>query len=88
MAEATEAVAAGRWRVRCGLPVRKFTSQSEVDFIDLYGVEAAEFGVTSTVTVLDRDKAKELMAAEYDALRVVTPDRRLTVKDLQPEEGP
>jgi plasmid stabilization system protein ParE len=87
MGEATEAVAAGRWRVRCGNPVRKFTSQSEADFLELYGAEAAELGVTSTVTVLDRDKAKAEMADQYAALRMVTPDRRLTVKDLRPEEN-
>jgi predicted phage-related endonuclease len=88
MGEATEAVAAGRWRVRCGNPVSKFTSQSEADFLELYGAEAAELGVTNTVTVLDRDKAKELMADQYAALRMVTTDRRLTVRDLRPEEGP
>jgi hypothetical protein len=86
MGEATEAVAAGRWRVRCGNPIRKFTSRSEADFIELYGVEAAELGVTSTAVVLDRDMAKELMADQYAALRMVTTDRRLTVRDLRPEE--
>jgi hypothetical protein len=88
MGEATEAIAAGRWRVRCGNPVRKFTSRSEADFLELYGAEAAELGVTRTVTVLDRDMAKELMAAEYDALRIATPQRVLTVRDLRPEETP
>ena len=86
MGEATEATTSdGRWRVRCGSPIRKFTAQSEVDFLELYGAQAAELGVTRTV--LDRDKAKELMPDEYDALRIATPDRRLTVKDLRPEES-
>lgn len=86
MGEATEATADGRWRVRCGLPVRKFTTRSEADFLDLYGERAAELGLTRTV--LDRDLAKAEMPDEYDALRVATPDRRLTIKNLRPEETP
>jgi predicted phage-related endonuclease len=85
MGGATEAVAAGRWRVRCGLPVRKFTAQSEADFMELHGVTAAALGLTRTVVHLDRDRAKAEMPDQYDALRVATPDRRLTVKDLTPE---
>jgi predicted phage-related endonuclease len=86
MGGATEATTSdGRWRVRCGLPIRKFTSQSEADFLELYGAEAAEWGVTRTV--LDRDKAKELMPEQFDDARIATPDRRLTVKDLRPEES-
>lgn len=82
--EATEVVTAdGAWRLRCGLPVRKFTARSEADFLDLYGDRAAELGLLRTV--LDRDRAKAEMPEEYDALRVDTPDRRLTVKDLRPE---
>lgn len=88
MGQATEAVAADRWRVRCGQPIRKFTSQSEIDFIELHGPRALELGVARTVTVIDRDLAKELMPDEYDALRIETPDRRLTVKDLRPEVTP
>lgn len=87
MGEATEAVAAGRWRVRCGLPVRKFTSRSEADFLELHSAKAVELGVVRLVAVLDRDRAKAEMADEYDALRIATPDRRLTVKDLRPEES-
>ena len=74
----------GAWRVRCGLPVRKFTSQSEADFLELHGPKAIELGLLRTV--LDRDRTKELMGDEYDALRIATPDRRLTVKDLRPED--
>lgn len=83
--QATEVTTAdGAWRVRCGLPIRKFTSQSERDFLELHGAKAAELGLTRTV--LDRDKAKVEMPDEYDALRIATPDRRLTVKNLRPED--
>lgn len=86
MGDAMEAVTSdGRWRVRCGAPVRKFTDRSEADFIDLYGTRAAELGLLRTS--IDRDLAKQLMPDEYDALRVATPDRRLTVKDLQANHG-
>ncbi|MGL4297530.1 MAG: YqaJ viral recombinase family protein [Candidatus Neomicrothrix subdominans] len=85
--EATEVVTAdGAWRVRCGLPIRKFTSQSEVDFLELHRARAEELGLLRTV--LDRKKAEELMAEEFDALRIATPDRRLTTKLLRPEETP
>jgi hypothetical protein len=86
MGGATEVVAAGRWRVRCGNPVRKFTTESEIDFLELYGTEAAELGVTRTVTQFDRQRAKEVMPDQYDTLRKITPHRVLTVKDLRPEE--
>lgn len=80
MGEAVEAhTADGAWRVRCGMPVRKFTAQSEQDFIDLHGDEHPEL----LTTRLDRAKAKELMPEEYDALRFATPDRRLTIKQLE-----
>lgn len=80
--EATEVhTTDGAWRVRCGTPVRKFTSRSEADFLDLYGERALELGLLRTV--LDRDRAKAEMPDEYDALRIATPDRRLTVKNLQ-----
>jgi hypothetical protein len=85
LGEAVEATTSdGRWRVRCGLPVRKFTSQSETDFLDLYGDRAAELGLTRTV--LDRDAAKAAMPDEYDLLRRSTTDRRLTITDTQPED--
>jgi predicted phage-related endonuclease len=83
---ATEATTTdGRWRVRCGQPVRKFTDQSEVDFLELHAEEAA--GLDLLRTVLDRAAAKERMPDEYEALKIATPDRRLTVADLQPEEN-
>jgi len=87
MGEATEATTTdGRWRIRIGTPVRKFTARSETDFLDIYGDRAAELGLLRSS--LDRDRAKELMPDEYDALRVPTPDRRMTVKNLRPEETP
>lgn len=85
MGDATEATTTdGTWRVRCGRPIRKFTSQSEADFLELYGAKALELGLLRTV--LDRDKTKAEMPDEYDALRIATPDRRLTVKNLRPED--
>lgn len=82
--QATEVLTTdGHYRVRCGLPVRKFTSRSEADFLDLYGARAAELGLLRTV--LDRDRAKAEMPDEYDALRIATPQRVLTVKSLTPE---
>lgn len=72
--------------MRCGLPVRKFTSQSEADFLELHGQQAMELNLLRTA--LDRDRTKELMPDEYDALRISTPDRRLTIKDLTPEDHP
>lgn len=79
---ATEAATSdGRWRVRCGQPVRRFTSQSEADFLHLYGEQAEAAGLV--VRALDRDRAKQAMPDEYEALRLATPDRRLTVKDLK-----
>lgn len=84
---ATEATTTdGRWRVRVGQPVRKFTAQSETDFLELYAAEAA--GLDLLRTTLDRDAAKERMPEEYEALKIATPDRRLTVADLHPEETP
>ena len=83
--EATEVrTTDGAYRVRCGLPTRRFTSASEADFLELHLDKAIELGLTRTV--LDKDRAKELMPEEYDALRIATPDRRLTVKNLRPEE--
>lgn len=88
MGEAMEAITSdGRWRVRCGAPVRKFTDQSEADFIELYGARATELGVLRLAQVVDRDLAKQLMREEYDAMRIATPDRRLTVKDLHANHG-
>lgn len=82
LGQATEAATSdGRWRVRCGQPVRRFTAQSEADFLHLYGDQAEAEGLV--VRALDRDRAKAAMPDEYDALRLATPDRRLTVKDLK-----
>lgn len=85
MGEATEATTSdGRWRVRIGLPVMKFTDQSERDFLEIHADEAA--GLDLLRTVLDRKAAKERMPEEYAALKIATPDRRLTIKDLLPED--
>lgn len=89
MGEATEAVTTdGTWRVRCGNPVRKFTSQSEADFLELHRARATELGLLRTVEVLDRNRVKAEMPDEYDALRIATPQRALTVKNLRPETTP
>jgi len=80
MGEATEATTSdGAWRVRCGLPVRKFTAQSEIDWLDLYAERRPEL----TKVVLDRAAAKAEMPDEYDELRFPTPDRRLTIKHME-----
>jgi hypothetical protein len=85
MGEATEATTTdGAWRVRCGLPIRKFTSQSEADFLGQHLPKVLELGLSRTV--LDRDKAKELMPEQFDDARIATPDRRLTVKDLREDK--
>lgn len=79
MGKATEAhTTDGRWRVRCGAPVRRFTDTSAADFVDLYGDDHPDL----LRTELDRTAAKAAMPDEYDALRIATTDRRLTIKDL------
>lgn len=64
----------GRWRVRVGEPVRKFTSQSEDTALLLH----PEYGRT----VLDRTRFKTEHPAEYEDFKVPTPDRRLTTKEI------
>ncbi len=84
MGDAMEATTSdGTWRVRCGLPVRRFTDESEADFLDLFHAEAEGLGLV--VPKLDRARAKTLMGSAYDSLRRATPDRRLTVKQLAAE---
>ena len=80
MGEATEALTSdGRWRVRCGVPVRKFTVQSEVDFLEVYGPKHPEL----IIETLNRDLAKSTMPDEYDDFRLATRDRRLTIKNME-----
>lgn len=75
MGEATEAVTSdGRWRVRVGQPVQRFTDQSE----DAALLLAPEFGVVK----LDRQRFKAEKPELYEELKVPTTDRRLTVKEL------
>lgn len=90
MGAATEAMTAdGTWRVRVGAPVRKFTSQSEADFIELHCVHRDDCDPDCTdhrpdmlTATLERSIAKDDMPDEYDALKIPTPDRRLTIKKL------
>ncbi len=80
MGKATEAhTTDGRWRVRVGAPVFKFTDQSEAAFIDEHGADHPEL----LTLVLDRQAAKDELPDEYDDHRIPTTDRRLTIKRLQ-----
>lgn len=91
MGEATEALTSDKkWRVRCGLPVFKFTSKAEQDFIDLYCThrddcppDCIEHRPDLLVATLYRDMAKAEMPDEFEALRIPTPDRRLTIKNME-----
>ena len=77
-------MAAGRWRrnhavpVRVGVPVQRFTDQSE----DAALLLAPEFGVVK----LDRQRFKTEKPELYEELKVPTTDRRLTVKELTEDE--
>ena len=74
MAEAKEATTTdGRWRIRVGEPVQRFTSISA----DAALLTHPEYGVLT----LDRNRFKAELPAEYDDLKVPTPDRRLTIKE-------
>lgn len=80
MGAATEAFTTDElWRVWCGNPIRKFTSQSETDFTERYGGDHPEL----LRTVLDRQAAKAAMPDKYEALKATTPDRRLTIKRMR-----
>lgn len=75
MAEATEAVTSdGRWRVRVGEPIAKFTRDSEADALQLY----PDYGKT----VLDRERFKNHRRDDYELLKRPTSDRRLTIKEM------
>ena len=75
MGEATEATTSdGRWRVRVGLPVQRFTDQSEEAALLLHPDYAR--------TVLDRARFKADHPELYEELKVPTTDRRLTIKDM------
>lgn len=75
MAEATEATTSdGRWRVRVGEPIAKFTRDSEADALQLY----PDYGKT----VLDRDRFKTHRRDDYELLKRPTSDRRLTIKEM------
>lgn len=77
--EATEATTSdGRWRVRVGQPVQRFTDQSEAAAL----LMAPEY----SKTVLDRQRFKEERPEDYEALKVPTTDRRLTVKEMTEDE--
>jgi hypothetical protein len=78
------------WRVRCGLPVRKFTDWSERDFIELWcehrpscEPDCIEHRPDLMRSVLDRERAKAELPEEYDAARFKTSDRRLTTKRVR-----
>ena len=64
----------GRYRLRVGDPVQKFTRDSETDALDLFPQYAK--------TVLDRAAFKANEPDLYDALKRPTNDRRITVKEL------
>jgi len=79
LGEATEAVTSdGRWRVRVGQPVQRFTDQSEETAL----LAAPEYGVVK----LDRQRFKAERPDLYDDLKVPTTDRRLTVKEMTEDE--
>lgn len=62
----------GEWILRVGEPVAKLTSSGEAQALALH----PEYGRT----VLDRDRFKADHKALYEALKIPTSDRRLTVK--------
>lgn len=64
----------GRWRVRIGQPISKFTRDSEADALELH----PDCGKT----VLDRDRFKAEHPDDYEALKRPTADRRLTIKEM------
>lgn len=75
MGAATEATTSdGRWRVRVGKPVHKFTSDSEAEALKLH----PGYGMT----VLDRARFKAEHPDDYEALKRPTSDRRLTLKEM------
>lgn len=79
MGEATEATTSdGRWRVRVGQPVRRFTDHSA----DAALLMHPEYGRT----VLDRERFKAEHPGIYDELKTDTTDRRLTVKEMATDE--
>ena len=63
----------GRWRVRVGEPIQRFTNLSE----DAALLTHPDYGVLK----LDRARFKAELPGEYDDLKVPTPDRRLTIKE-------
>lgn len=77
MGEATEATTSdGRWRVRCGEPIAKFTRDSEAEAL----AQHPDYGRT----VLDRQRFKAERPDDYDHLKRPTADRRLTIKEMHP----
>ena len=73
---ATEATTSGgRWRVRIGLPVQRFTDQSADAALLLHPDYAR--------TVLDRARFKADHPELYEELKTETTDRRLTVKEFE-----
>ncbi len=76
MGEATEAKTSdGRWRVRVGQPVHKFTKAAEADALDLY----PDYGRIS----LDLERFKAEQPDLYEALRRPTNHRIMTIKDME-----
>lgn len=75
MGMATEGMTSdGRWRVRIGEPIAKFTRDSEADALELWPAYGK--------TVLDRQKFKAGRPDEYEALKRPTADRRMTIKEM------
>ena len=64
----------GRWHVRVGQPVRRFTRSSELAALKIKPGYAVE--------VLDRDRFKIEQPDLYDELKEPSTDRRITVKEL------
>ena len=79
----------GKWRVRLGTAVRKWTDQSAADFVEL-GHTHTEIDDISRyvehVAVVDTAALKADHPDLYDAYRYETSYRTLTVKDMQPDE--
>jgi plasmid stabilization system protein ParE len=94
MGTATQAVTSdGEWRVRSGAPIQKFTSRSETDFIELHCIhsddcdpDCVDHRPELLTATLYRQMAKDEMPDEYEALRIPTPDRRLTIKNMKDKE--
>ena len=75
MGECTEArTSDGRWRVRVGKPIERFTRDAEADALALH----PDCGKT----VLDRERFKAEHPDDYEALKRPTADRRLTIKEM------